>query len=119
MHLGLYQLLLILAGGLCLAGGVLFLWNIRAEVKRAADGDLADARATPATRYVFAIVLLILGYHGIVWALPERWVEVQFPRSRWFVVILGGIGICLGSILLDRLERTQANKRPDKRQDAH
>ena len=114
MHFGLYQLALMVTGGLGLAGGLLLLWNVRTDIRSAAE-DLTSQQAqskgaSPSTRYIVAIVLLILGYHGVVWALPPSWVEVQFPRTRWLFVLLGSAAICLGSILLDRFEALSSSK---------
>lgn len=64
----------------------------------------ADRRLTEPTRLTIALVLVITGYHLIVWRLPPATVGVQLSRDYWYVWILIGITLMILSVALDRFE---------------
>ncbi|MBY0313837.1 MAG: hypothetical protein K2W85_17365 [Phycisphaerales bacterium] len=63
-----------------------------------------DRRLTEPTRLTIALVLVITGYHLIVWRLPPAAVGVQLSRDYWYVWILIGITLMILSVALDRFE---------------
>jgi hypothetical protein len=89
------------------------------QIRRAAgdagpadDGRSAAAgpwsAASPQTRLSAAVVLLVLGYHMVVWGLEAfhaSGISVAFPREWWAYVLGGGAGWVGLSVLTDRLER--------------
>lgn len=63
-----------------------------------------DRRLTEPTRLTIALVLVIIGYHLIVWRLLPGVVGVQLNRQYWYVWILIGITLVILSVALDRFE---------------
>ncbi len=118
---------MVLAGVLCVLAGALVLWGERAGLtSNRTDGentDVSHAVRSPglstATRYLIGIVLLVWGYHLGVWAFsssPTVAGAIQFPQSKWWLVLLVGAAVCILSAGVDRLERRGADRGPP---DAH
>jgi hypothetical protein len=112
VQLGPGEIAMIGAGAAVLGGGLWMLLWLRPpkgpkgpRLARIEGALIEPPRPlTEPTRLTIAVVLLILGYHLIVWALPHRLVGVQLSRERWYVwVLLGVVGIAL-SVVIDRLE---------------
>ncbi len=57
------------------------------------------------TRLLAGFFGLMVSYHMVVWALPPGMTYMQFPRSRWWVVILVGAAVVGISLLMDKEER--------------
>ncbi len=62
-------------------------------------------RLSEPTRLTCGLILLILGYHLIIWAFPTSLTAVQLKRELWYVWILIGILAIAGSILMDTVDR--------------
>lgn len=130
MGLGLLELLLLSAGVLLVVAGALVVWGERAGLLKGPESPsepgpqaLADpawpsstqpprGRLSVASRYLIGLVLLIWGYHLIVWGIePSGYGRTAFqvPRQRWWVLGLAGFGVCAASLLVDRRERRSIN----------
>jgi hypothetical protein len=49
----------------------------------------------------------MFGYHAIAWAWPPTSGLIQFPRERWWLAVIVGFALIVGSRLLDRLEASR------------
>jgi len=67
------------------------------------SGD--SGRISEPTRLTCGLILLILGYHAIIWAFPPSLTAVQLNRRVWYIWIVIGIIAIAGSILMDRIDR--------------
>ena len=108
MTLGPGQYALIASGGLLAASGLWLLLANRARAK-SVPLHIADSRGVPfpsqSTRVVAALVLLIGGYHLVIWSFPTWLSAVQLNRNIWYVWILIGIVAICGSLLMDRADQ--------------
>ncbi|MBC7833910.1 MAG: hypothetical protein H7Y88_02280 [Phycisphaerales bacterium] len=82
-----------------------------ASVLSATERRLVSSLSTP-TRMSVGVVLLVTGYHLIVWALPTHYTEVRVPRERWYVLVTIALLWVGGSIVLDRRHRGHADQPP-------
>ncbi|HYE02759.1 MAG TPA: hypothetical protein VD963_05955 [Phycisphaerales bacterium] len=83
-------------------------WRIaEAEAARRPLPDAAFVRAlSEPTRLSLAVVLLVTGYHLIVWGQPATLTDVQLSRRHWpWLLLLAGLWAG-GSLMLDRLKRS-------------
>jgi len=64
---------------------------------------------------VIGLILLIMGYHMIVWSLPNT-PSLHLPRDRWYLLVAGSATLILLSMGIDRLERRNMGD-PPKRDD--
>jgi hypothetical protein len=108
--LGLSQYLLISVGALTGLAGFWLL--IRRRFSRKPEplhiAGLGDKyRPSEPTRLACGLILLILGYHGVIWALPEYLTAVQLTRKIWYVWILIGIFAIAASFFMDRFDREE------------
>lgn len=115
------QLVMVLGGVLCFLAGALVLWGERAGLvgTKADEPGAGSGRAglpqglSIATRYLIGIVLLVWGYHLGVWAFSNTATAagaIQFPKSKWWLIVLGGVVIGALSAGVDRLERRSADR---------
>jgi len=57
---------------------------------------------TEPTRLVISVVLLVVGYHLIMWAIPPSWGSpIVVPRHRWYYLVAGAVLVVAASLLLD------------------
>lgn len=63
----------------------------------------AGRRATP-TRLTAGVCGLIIGYHVMAWSMPQGWLALRVPLSRWWAVALVTVAAVGGSLLADRLD---------------
>ncbi len=108
MTLGPGQYALIAFGGLLALAGCWLLLANRAKAKPA-PLHIADSGGIPfpsqSSRIITALVLLIGGYHLVIWSFPTWLTAVQLNRNIWYVWILIGIGAIGGSLLMDRADQ--------------
>ncbi len=116
MPLGPVEILAICAGALVLLAGGWMLFGLRPKKPRTdADSGLSlNAQQVPSgprafrmsesTRIAFSLLLIIAGYHLIVWQFHQNWVGVQLRREWWWMWVLIGLGLALLSHAMDRME---------------
>ena len=108
MPLALSQLPLIAAGSMISLAGLWLLARRRFSRKPeplhiTSSGD--NKWLSEPTRLTCGLILLILGYHLIIWAFPAYLTAVQLKRELWYVWILIGMIAIAGSILMDTVDR--------------
>lgn len=65
-------------------------------------GRMHRAMSEP-TRLVIGLAHLVLGYHLVVWALPERSQQpLQISREHWHWLAIGCCGVIGASLAIDR-----------------
>lgn len=106
-------ILLIVCGTGVLLSGLRVLWWMNPRRRPAEqDGDAGADQAETApgfasepTRLVTGLVLLVIGYHFVMWGLPPDWVsDFHVSRGRWYLVVCGSGALLASSWLLDRWE---------------
>lgn len=70
---------------------------------RRAASLLISRHITEPTRLAIAVVLLVVGYHFLIWAAPARWGALGIPRRRWLLLVGIGAAVVVISLLLDRV----------------
>lgn len=108
MPLALSQLPLIAAGSMISLAGLWLLARRRfcrkpEPLHITSSGD--NKWLSEPTRLTCGLILLILGYHLIIWAFPAYLTAVQLKRELWYVWILIGMIAIAGSILMDTVDR--------------
>lgn len=68
-------------------------------------------RFSELTRMVIGLVVMGVGYHLGVWALPRRLAAVQVPREYWVWVVLASVGMVAMSLALDRMESSRVDEK--------
>ena len=118
MNLGPGQYALIATGGLLALSGFWLLVSGRSKTKAAplhiAGSGGSDGISQP-TRIVCALVLLIGGYHLVIWAFPTWVSAVQLNRALWYVWSLIGIFGVGASLLMDRFDQQNLSDGGDDR----
>lgn len=108
MPLALSQFPLITAGSVISLAGLWILLRRRfsrtSEPLHIANSGESKRLSEP-TRLTCGLILLILGYHLIIWAFPAYLTAVQLKRELWYVWILIGLIAITGSIFMDWVDR--------------
>lgn len=60
------------------------------------------SRLTEPTRLLISLVLLVAGYHLIVWSMPASVSAVQLGRRWWYIWLVVAVGLIAGSLAQDR-----------------
>lgn len=63
------------------------------------------SRITRPTRLLIGVLLLMAGFHAIVWAFPPDVLALQLSRRWWWIWLGVGALLVLVSLGLDRLDR--------------
>lgn len=134
MPLGAADILIIGLGGVVGLGGLWVLVRLRPRKKRGSGGAGDGGESPPElkisgrpvfpstngrtlsepTRLTIALVLILAGYHIVVWRLPATMTTVQLSRDVWYVWILLGLGLIILSFALDRFERQAGSSGADQ-----
>ncbi len=57
---------------------------------------------TEPTRLVISVVLLVIGYHLVMWSIPASWGSpIVVSRHRWYYLAAGALLVIAASLLLD------------------
>lgn len=104
---------MLLGGVALLAAGAWWLWGSRWV--GAGPARFREAASEP-TRMVIGLVHLVLGYHLIVWTLPESQRPPHMPQQAWHWVVGASVLMMAGSVGIDQLDRrTSASRdKPDE-----
>jgi hypothetical protein len=116
VSLGLGQYVQIAAGALLAGSGLWLLVRRRFAGRQeplhiTGSGD--SRKLSEPTTIACALILLLMGYHAIVWAFPEYLTAVQLNRKIWYVWILIGILGIAASILMDRFDPENSDSSGD------
>ena len=102
-----------IVAGVALLGCGLFVlkhgrwWRKRQDLHIAGDRPKRRIRWSQPTRLLCGVLLLMAGYHAIVWAFPEDRMPLQLPRRWWWAWVLVGTAMVPASLALDQLERNR------------
>lgn len=115
MNLGPAQFALIAAGGILGCAGVwMFARRPKPTPLHIADSGGSQG-LSPATRHICCLMLLMGGYHLIIWAFPPYVSAVQLKRELWYVWLLIGIVVIAASLLMDQFDQRDLSDRGDDR----
>lgn len=108
MPLSPSQYPLIAAGAVLSLAGLWLLakrrFSPKPEPLHIADSGGASRLSEP-TRLTCGLIMLIVGYHTIIWAFPPYLTAVQLNRHSWYIWILISLLAIGGSILMDQVDR--------------
>ena len=62
------------------------------------------SRQVNPTRLTLGLCGLIIGYHVMAWSMPDGWLALRVPVTRWWAVVLVAALALGGSLLADRLD---------------
>ena len=116
MPIGPAQIALIALGILMLIGAVWLLFTQRpTHEDRVAwlTKTGGSKRLSEPTRLSGGLLLLLAGYHLIVWAFPLTLTGVQLNRRLWYVWILIAMAGAMASLLMDRSDRKKVFRKDD------
>lgn len=103
-----YQIGMVVAGGTTCCGGLFLLF------RRGSPSGVNCGNLTSPTRLSFSLLLLVSGYHAIIWAFPARLTEVQLNRQYWYVWSMIGIIAAGLATVMDRADRRTSLDRGDR-----
>lgn len=117
--MGLSDIVQVVLGSFVLVFGLLVLFGVRQDVRQANGQTTGEAsgrapRGSVPTRYLLALVILMLGYHLVVWSFPVALTPLQLPRDRWWLVLGLGIVVVILSVGLDRSTRLDHSRGADE-----
>lgn len=111
MNVSLLHIAQVVAGGAALLSGLVMLLYPRLRKWRRSISPKTVRPWSEATRLMTALVLLMAGYHLVVWVFTPAGVGLQLPRDKWWIWLLAGVGAISLSVVLDGYE-SRTNDRP-------